>query len=373
MTKKICFNMSNLHFGGAIQVASSFLAELVDLYELLNDVEVSLYISTEVFKNSMSSISFLNEFFDVKVFDVFGLQTVFVSNLRKKFDGFDVVFTLFGPDYLVFNKSKRIVGFAVPWIIYHEESLYRRIGFVESSKLKLSFFLKKFFFKGADRYVVELEHVRNGLIRKNIASAEEISIVYNSLSNHYYAEKVFSLSKRNNSNVFKLGVITRNYPHKNLSIIPVVKRILKDVYAIDSIFYVTFTEDEFDKCSVDFKSSVVNLGPKKVEDCPETYKMFDAVFFPTLLECFSATPLEAMAVGKALFASDKAFNRDICGKYAYYFDSLEPLSAASTINFYYHNKWGCDQDERLSARLHALSFSNAKMRAKQYIELLRKV
>ena len=66
----------------------------------------------------------------------------------------------------------------------------------------------------------------------------------------------------------------------------------------------------------------------------------DAIIFPSLLECFSATPLEAMAMEKPFFASDREFIRDVCSDYALYFDPEDPISAANVINDYLENSYG---------------------------------
>src|SRR5690606_37210212 len=146
-------------------------------------------------------------------------------------------------------------------------------------------------------------------------------IAYNTISSNYREIDEQKLYFENTpSKVFKLGIISRNYSHKNLSILPEVKRILEQDYQRIISFYVTFKEEEFQGESLVFQNEIVNLGPKKVDECIDTYLKFDAVFFPSLLECFSATPLEAMATGRAPFASDMPFNRDVCGEHAYYFD-----------------------------------------------------
>jgi glycosyltransferase involved in cell wall biosynthesis len=95
----------------------------------------------------------------------------------------------------------------------------------------------------------------------------------------------------------------------------------------------------------------------------------DAVIFPSLLECFSATPLEAMVMGKPLFASDRPFNREVCHSHAHYFDPLSPASAATAIAKVFAN--GVADPRALQiARDHAIHFSNPKERAKEYLSLL---
>jgi glycosyltransferase involved in cell wall biosynthesis len=161
----------------------------------------------------------------------------------------------------------------------------------------------------------------------------------------------------------------RNYIHKNTAIFPEIVDALKNTHNIIAKFFVTFTEEEWHRCSPKFKSVCVNVGPLAVAQCPSFYKSLDAVVFPSLLECFSATPLEAMAMEKPLFASDRSFNRDICGLHAYYFDPLDPASAAQSIASVFTGT--CPDTVALqAAREHAINFSNSKERAEKYMALL---
>jgi len=154
--------------------------------------------------------------------------------------------------------------------------------------------------------------------------------------------------------------------HKNF---PVIADELKNQHNLKVCFFVTFTEQEWRSCTDEFRAVCINVGPLSVAQCPLFYKSLDAVVFPSLLECFSATPLEAMAMEKPLFASDRPFNRDICGPHAHYFDPLDPSSAAQAIaNVFKGN--GPDPIALKAAREHAINFSSPKERAEKYLALL---
>jgi glycosyltransferase involved in cell wall biosynthesis len=57
----------------------------------------------------------------------------------------------------------------------------------------------------------------------------------------------------------------------------------------------------------------------------------DAMFLPTLAECFSASYAEAMVMGKPIFATHLGFARSICGSAALYYRPCDPKAAAETI------------------------------------------
>ncbi|MCF4009283.1 glycosyltransferase [Rheinheimera sp. UJ63] len=365
--------MSNLHNGGAVQVATSFLREIVNLKNFFDSKDITILISTEVKINLSHSLQDIKSVYKIVELDVFGLGALLPSK-RVIFSNFELIFTLFGPDYLPFIKSKKIVGFAQPWIIYNNTVLYQRLGFFSSIKTRLGFWIKKQFFKTADVYVVELEHVKNGMLSKGLGSKENIHIAYNCISRSYIElDNTLLYSGSLSKKKFTIGLISRNYFHKNICIIPEVKAVLLHKYGKDIDFCVTFNETEFNSHSDFFQQNVINLGPKSVDDCLDTYLSFDAVIFPSLLECFSATPLEALASCRVLFASDMPFNRDVCGEYAYYFNPLDPNDAAEVISKYIDDKWGRDLEERLAARMYAIKFSSPVDRALIYVDVINKV
>ena len=100
-------------------------------------------------------------------------------------------------------------------------------------------------------------------------------------------------------------------------------------------FFVTMTDAEFDSCSMDFRENIANFGPLDLAESPSFNSQLDGVVLPTLLECYSATPIEALAVRTPLFASDRPFIRDTVGSHANYFDPLDPVSIASSIAEYF--------------------------------------
>ena len=66
-----------------------------------------------------------------------------------------------------------------------------------------------------------------------------------------------------------------------------------------------------DKMSRDFKKKVISLGELSINQCPDFYNNMDMIFFPSNLECFSATPLEALYMKKSIVCSDLPFNKNI--------------------------------------------------------------
>jgi glycosyltransferase involved in cell wall biosynthesis len=369
--KKICFNATNLHLGGGVTVASSFFTNFSNLQP--NIWDCTILTSSKVDHNlSLLTKKKLKKFHKIKykIFDIFQFNASKLNFFFKK-NKFDIVFTIFGPLYLFNKKYKSVVGFAQALIIYPNNEYFKLLNVFERLKVKFKFWIQSFFFKKADLLIVELDHVKRGLVRELGISPDRIHVVRNCVSNIFtnqsYWSKI-SIPKIKNIDL-KLGFVGRNYLHKNTVIFPKAAEILKNNYNINVKFYVTFTDLEWSSCSNTFYKYCRNVGPLEVNQCPNFYKSVDAIVFPSLLESFSVTPLEAMVMGKPLFASNRFFNKEICGSHAYYFDPLSPKSLASKIN-YFIKSGGQTKFQKKIARKHALSFSNPRKRATDYVNII---
>jgi len=362
---KVLINTANLHNGGGVQVASSFINELPSISnEIVRSFDI--LVSSEVDKNINPSVKFF--FKSYTVYNIFGIKN-YKKNLGV-FDSYDLVFTVFGPSYYPITGID-LVGFAQAWILYPNNECYSMLSIVEKLKFKLKFFLQKMFFKKSDFCVVELEHVKRRLIELNVFKSNCIDVVYNTISNVYFSPERWERVKIEPSNKIKIGLISRDYFHKNTNILPKIKSVLKNKYNKDIDFYVTFNELEWQSKSLDFQTKIINVGPLKINECPNFYERMDAIIFPSLLECFSATPLEAMIMKKPLFASDRGFIKDVCLDFAYYFEPTDPESAAVVIHNFIENQYNEELEAKLlAAKKHAENFSNARQRAVKYVDII---
>lgn len=362
---KILINAANLHSGGGVQVASSFINELPSVP---NDIVKSfdVLVSSEVDKNinQSSKIYFKN----YKVHNIFGLKNY--KNNINFFNAYDLVFTIFGPCYYRVN-GLSLVGFAQGWIIYPNNECYNFLSSAEKFKLKIKYYLQKIFFRRADFLIVELEHVKDRLVQLNIFKEDNIFVVHNTVSSIYFAPEEWKKVEFKMSDKFKIGLISRDYFHKNTNFLPLVKEVLKKKYKKDVDFYVTFNEQEWLSKSPYFQENVINVGALNVNECPNFYEKMDAIIFPSLLECFSATPLEAMIMKKPLFASDRGFIKDVGLDFAFYFEPTNPESAAAVIHDFIVNQEDSKFDAKIAAaKKYAENFSNAKKRALLYTQII---
>lgn len=363
----LLLNASNLHGGGGVQVATSVIGELT--HELRLPVGITVWASDAVDANLRKLGYDLSVLPVYEVVNSYGLKFL-GSPMARRLEAFDVVFTIFGPLYVWKLSGVNITGFAQPWIIYPDNEIASAMNWRQRWQNRLKFGLQAAFFRRANQLVVELDHVRSGLLRRGIGSPPSIHVVQNSLSSLYIAPSSWqAVAVADTGADIKLGFVGRNYAHKNTRIFPAIIEILHRDHGINASIYVTFTDEEWAACDDAFRAAVINVGPLFVAQCPSFYKQMDGVIFPSLLECFSATPLEAMAMEKPLFASDRPFNRDVCQGHAYYFDPLAPTSAAQAIAQVFLS--GAPNPNALrAAREHAINFSSPKERAEQYLALL---
>ncbi len=365
--KTILINISNIHGGGALQVAISFVSELL-IFEQVNS-GIKILVSSEVVEG-LDQASFKSTLWDIEVFNTYGIKTLW-SKLNWVQTDFEVIFTLFGPKYTLFKAKKDILGFAQPWILNFNNPITSNLPFVEKNKLRLKFGLQKWFFKRANHIVVELEHVKKSLAEQKIFIENHVSVVHNTLSNLYLTPDLWQevVVKRKKDEI-AIGFVTRDYLHKNIQILPIVAKILRDKYRLSVKFYLSLTDVEWRNYSESFGAYGETVGSLNVYQCPSFYLQMDAVVFPSLLECFSATPLEALAMKKPLFASDKGFVRDVCQEHAIYFDPFDAEDIAKLIADYFQGEQKTDEQLEV-ARNHVLAFSNAKQRAEDYLKIIK--
>ncbi len=363
----VLINAANLHSGGGVQVASSFIVELLalDVPDLELFVLISNEIGQELFKLNVDLTSLKN----IKIANTFGLKAVW-SPINKYLANYDLVFTVFGPNYLKNKGYIDLVGFAQAWII--DSAAYEVLSPLSKIKAKIKFLVQEWFFRRSDAFVVELEHVRDGLYHNKIAKIGAVHVAHNCISSLYLDCTQWRRVELGVSNMnFRIGFLGRDYPHKNTQIIPRVKEVLLERHGLAVDFFVTFNESEWRAKSEEFRQLVNNLGSLSVTECPSFYLSMDAVIFPSILECFSATPLESMVMEKPLFASDRRFVKDVCGGYAFYFDPFDAEDAANIIAGYIENQYGRDAIRLQQAKEHAINFSNARSRAEQYLSVIR--
>ncbi|OXX36933.1 hypothetical protein B9J90_06985 [Vibrio sp. V09_P4A23P171] len=361
--EKILVNASNLHVGGGVQVAVSFITELSHiLKENPINADFSVIVSSSV-KKSLSSEVIYSSFSSFKEINVRGF---FLSeSVKKEFSKYDVVFTVFGPLYSSIKSTKLITGFAQPWIAYPNNLAFKRLSRLQKIKSRLYFFIKELYFKKSDVLIVEAEHVRKALQGKGYRN---IFVVSNTVSSVFFNKNLWERIAYARSERFTLGFIGRNYEHKNLRILKSVNEMLLD-NGILCDFLFTLTPNEMKDAGFDTVKNFHTVGEISVNQCPSFYESIDAVIFPSLLECFSVTPIEAMVMNKLLIASNLPFVKDVCKDSANYFDPDDIVSIFNAIKGVIDNTE--NNESRINSAREIVGYiPSAKARAQSYLDIL---
>ena len=370
MKHRVLINCANLHSGGGVAVATSFIDILSQLQ--FHAYEIHLLLSTSVHRNLRQMNTNYDVFSSCSVVDFFGVSALW-KGLGKRLSQFDLVFTVFGPAYVLFPKAKHIVGFAQPNIIYPDSIVYRKSSLLSRLITRLKYKIQEFFFTRADIIIVELEHVKVGLSKISVFRDLPIYIVYSSVHSIYQSPKSWApLDLAVNSPNLRLGIISRNYPHKNLRILSDVKKRLLEKHNRIVDFYVTFQPDEWVSCDDVFRNHIINVGGLTLSQCPTFYNAMDGVIFPSLLECFSAVPIEAMMMQKPLFASRLPFIRDVCDGNCSYFDPLDASDIARTIHEFFDQPDLLQRDSTDAAYEFVQKYPSPVARAKSYMSIIDK-
>ena len=217
---EVLINASNIHSGGGLQVAVSFLYDII--HHKNTPFNFEIIASSEVARNLEDMGVQLNELNFFNEENSYGIKAIWSNLLNAKSSNL-IIFNIFGPHYALIEKRYQITGFAQPWIL--NDSAYNTLGFLQSVKSKMKYLIQELFFARADELVVELPHVKKRLLEKNIQSASKIHVVNNCVSNIYsQPNKWMALADRIENSGLKIGYIGRDYTHKNLNILPKVKK-----------------------------------------------------------------------------------------------------------------------------------------------------
>ncbi len=370
---KILINTASTFKGGGIQVAKSFIEECKNIHDHDYLIVLSEPLSKAInISNFPKNFRFHKATFRpaTRVFS-FKSHNGLLKLLEKKFQP-DVVFTTSGPSYWR-PKAPHLMGYNLPNYIYPESPYFKKI----STKKRIWWFAMKLFAKyvfkrDADALVVQTDDVNSRV--KKLLNKSKVFTVYNTVNAYYISPlKIDSKLPLKGKNEFRFLILSAWYPHKNLSIIPEVDSLLKQL-GYDTIkFITTLPENDFKKLNVNSDvQNILNIGPIKVEEAPSLYKECDAMFLPTLLECFSASYVEAMRMEKPIVTSDMGFAHTICQNAAIYVNPIDAKDIATKIIDLYNSK---DLQNRLikNGLSRIKIFGTATQRATHYLEICKKL
>lgn len=364
----VLIDASNLQSGGGLQVASSFIDELSALVEDESSVNSYPWVRRLVVHASgpvIENLTRSSETLLLRKVDRFGARA---KSLRAPSQHFGVSFTIFGPEYSRRRAVRRINGFADGTSLFDTVGASTRFRdrALQSARRNIS----RVLFSRQDLLVVEADHVKAALVARWHLTPSRIVVVPNTLNDVFRRVGSTPTSVHLNSEgALRICYVTRSYPHKNIELLGRVGELLESKYGIPVRFILTLREDEWALLSPLTRRHSINVGPLPVAALPSLYSQCDFSIFPSLVESFSVTPLEALACGVPLLASDRPFVRDVCGPAATYFDPLDPADTAHRVATLSRNdtslRLQVDEGKRLIEQ-----WPTARDRALSYLSLI---
>ncbi|RYD70024.1 MAG: glycosyltransferase family 1 protein, partial [Sphingobacteriales bacterium] len=258
-------------------------------------------------------------------------QAAFLKDVERQATP-DCVLTTSGPAYWR-PKAPHVMGFNLAHYLYPDSAFYDIISKKSKIKWRLKGRVIKHYFKNdADAYVVQTNDVNERL--RSWLGTDKVYTVTNTYGSQYdiepTGEKKFL--PQNTNNEFRLLMLSSYYPHKNFEIIDKIMSLLEPSEKEKVKFVLTLPDDSFNNLfSEENRKYIYNVGPVKPKDCPQLYSECEAVFLPTLLECFSATYAEAMRMKLPIVTTDLGFAHTVCGEAALYFTPLDAADAKNKI------------------------------------------
>lgn len=373
---KIIINASGIVATGATQVTVSFIRECINFNQHTYYLFLNKVVAEELGELSLPQNFTLFTFSRKAFFDLKGIKTwKRLIKLEKKINP-DCVFSVFEPSVWK-PSSPHLMGFAYAYYIYPESPLFSIISLKQKIRLN---FLKRFhgFYlsRNANFFVCETKDVSRRLPGYLKCNPSNVYTVTNTFNDYYinFQPAIKNKLPFKDKDEFRFVTLSSFATHKNLKVLNEVIPILNNKLIDKNVkFVLTLHNHELDNnFSHEAKKQIINLGRIKVEECPQVYHECDALFLPTLMECFSASYAEAMKMGKPIVTSDLSFAHTVCEEAALYFDPVNPEDIAQKIIQLVSNE---ELRERLIAKGNEriLEFDTPHSRAVKYLKICEEI
>jgi glycosyltransferase involved in cell wall biosynthesis len=332
----VLVNATTLVVGGGIQVAASFIIEAESASA---DIDWHYAVSPQV-AEELASLGVIPKnltlFPDSPARDKSQRQRLVM--LEKSLQP-DVVFTIFGPAYVKFA-APHLCGVAVGWVTHSTRLAYSTVpGWMNRLRIVLASIYKGWWLRRADGWVVEAENARAGMLKRLGIPSSKVAIVPNSCAAVFNQAHLPPASRPQSADKLSLIYVSAYYPHKHIEFVPEVAAALSKVAPDrDFEFVLTLPEDAESTARIlqnaeklGVSKHIRNAGRVSLNGVIELYRNAQICFMPSLLETFSATYPEAMALGRPIVTTDLDFAHVVCQDAAEYYPATDADAAVRAI------------------------------------------
>lgn len=193
----------------------------------------------------------------------------------------------------------------------------------------------------AQRVIAISQATKKDLVNILGANPEKIEVIYEGIDPQYNTQSlIYPLSSLAIYKIKKpyLLFVSQWRPHKGILQLVEAFEILKKRFKIPHQLVVAgepnpnFPEILSALRSSSYTDEIIRPGFIPEKDLPDLYRGADLFVFPSHYEGFGLPPLEAMACGTAVAASNLSSIPEVLGKAAEYFDPSSPEDIAAKIN-----------------------------------------
>lgn len=353
---RILVNASTLVVGGGVQIGKSFIEEACRCQKF----DFMFLVSDGIYNNLSSE---LTESEKIRRIEIPPSRLFRGTASRKQIQAIerlfapDLVYSLGFPSYIRFN-SIEVGRYTNPWEINSPPLPWHTIpGYGNRVKTLLGILYRQMWARRADYLETQTEEAKAGIVKRLTYPAKRIKVVPNS-PNRLFVEEGLKLDYGRTCQENMIFCLSAPYEHKNLNLIPHVVACLRQQYQEEPVFILTLPPESDIWCNISETAKrlgcadrVQNVGILKVKECIKYYQRAKIVFLPTLLEIFSATYLEAMAMKVPIVTTDLSFAHDNCKNAALFFKPGSPEDAAMKIAALLKNKTLCEQQMHFGERI----------------------
>lgn len=369
---RVLIDASNLRVGGGVQVAVSFLDELALMLEdpsLTCRLPWAAHVSVEVSRAVWKQLAVPTRVrLDPEIAERTWKHVLRSGNGDRDFD---VSFVVFGPEYAPRRARCRIVGFADVTALYARPEGVPTPPTPLRMKRQVRGWVSRWLTRRADVVVVETTEMARRIDSVLGFDSASVHVVPNTVNGVFDAPARWHplpMRVRRTKTEFLVTTVSRGYPHKNLEFLGrLMGELRQRGHEVTSV--VTLRDDEWEMLAPEVRRFMRNVGELEVQELPALYAECDAAAFPSLLEAFSAMPLEAMKSRRPLFASDRPFVRAVCGDAPIYFDPLDLAAAADTFADAIDNKAELSRSVARGSEIQA-TLPSAEDRALSYLRII---